>query len=86
MERGKCEERDTLRGRQRVKDKMEGRQRGAMADWVTSLLTVTGQCCIAGTRTKPSREEEGEEEEGKKEEERDKMKGKMGERSVREIL
>lgn len=58
-EREKCEERcryaereikERHRGRQRVKDKME-----TMADWVTSLLAVTGQCCIAGTRTRRKR-------------------------------
>lgn len=36
-----------------------------MAGWVTSLLAVTGQCCIAATRTNTSREEEEEEEEEK---------------------
>lgn len=65
-----------------------------MADRVTSLLAVTGQCCIAGTRTKPSRGEEEEERrrEGGKEEERetesDKTKRTVKERRgrwVREI-
>lgn len=47
---------ETVRARLRINE------RGVTAAWVTSLLAVTGQCCIAGTRTNPSREEEEEEE------------------------
>lgn len=39
---------------------MKDKRETEMADWVTSLLAATGQCCIAGTDGKPSGEEEEE--------------------------
>lgn len=51
------QQRERQDNRERVREHEErektGRDpEGEMADWVTSLLAVTEQCCIAGNRTR----------------------------------